>query len=169
MNLFSEMLVRTGLAGTCIPVGASLARIGRIRRQWPDRAFRQFAIAFGGGLPVGAVALVLVPDGPERLAGLFGNSGWHGKALRCLWYRTAMCPRSISCHATTTIRGTTVPVPRSSSVPDSRQAGIDGRSRMSDDGALTTQGKDSLTPDKAGSIGGQGPGGGIGRRASFRC
>ena len=68
MNPFTEMLVWTGLAGACIPVGASLARIGRIRRQWLDRAFRHFAIAFGGGLLVGAVALVLVPEGSERLA-----------------------------------------------------------------------------------------------------
>lgn len=68
MTPFIEMLVWTGLAGVCIPVGAFLARIERIRPAWLDRVFRHFAIAFGGGVLLGAVALVLVPEGSERLA-----------------------------------------------------------------------------------------------------
>ena len=61
------MVLWTTLAGGCIPLGAFLARIERIRPPWLDRVFRHFAIAFGGGVLVGAVALVLVPVGAERL------------------------------------------------------------------------------------------------------
>ena len=61
------MVLWTTLASACIPAGAFLARIERIRPPWLDRVFRHFAIAFGGGVLVGAVALVLVPEGAERL------------------------------------------------------------------------------------------------------
>ena len=61
------MLLWTTLAGACMPVGAGLARIERIRPQWLEDEFRHFVIAFGGGVLLGAVALVLVPEGSERL------------------------------------------------------------------------------------------------------
>ena len=67
MDSFVEMLLWTTLAGACIPVGAGLARIEHIHSQWLEEEFRHFVIAFGGGVLVGAVALVLVPEGTERL------------------------------------------------------------------------------------------------------
>ena len=67
MDPFLEMLLWTTLAGACIPVGAGLARIERIRPQWLQNEFRHFVIAFGGGGVLGAVALVLVPKGSELL------------------------------------------------------------------------------------------------------
>lgn len=69
---FLELLLFTALAGACIPIGAGLARIERIRPAWLEEEFRHFVIAFGGGVLVGAVALVLVPEGvlwvPDPLA-----------------------------------------------------------------------------------------------------
>ena len=67
MDPFAEMLIWTALAGACIPVGAALARFGRIRPRWIEEEFRHFAIAFGGGVLLGAVALVLVPEGSALL------------------------------------------------------------------------------------------------------
>ena len=67
MDPFVEMLLWTTLAGACIPIGAGLAHIEHIRSQWLEQEFRHFVIAFGGGVLVGAVALVLVPEGAERL------------------------------------------------------------------------------------------------------
>lgn len=63
MNGFAELLLFTALAGACIPIGAGLARIERIRPDWLEEEFRHFVVAFGGGVLVGAVALVLVPEG----------------------------------------------------------------------------------------------------------
>ena len=62
-----QLLVWTTLAGACIPIGGLLARVERIRPRWLEEELRHFVIAFGGGILVGAVALVLVPEGVERL------------------------------------------------------------------------------------------------------
>ena len=67
MDRFVELLIWTTLAGACIPVGAGLAHIEHIRPRWLEEELRHFVIAFGGGVLVGAVALVLVPEGVERL------------------------------------------------------------------------------------------------------
>jgi len=67
MDPFVDMLLWTTLAGACIPAGAGLAHIERIRPQWLEEEFRHFVIAFGGGVLLGAVALVLVPEGSGRL------------------------------------------------------------------------------------------------------
>ena len=67
MDPLLKMLLWTTLAGACIPLGAAVAQIERIRPQWLEEEFRHFVIAFGGGVLVGAVALVLVPEGIERL------------------------------------------------------------------------------------------------------
>lgn len=57
------MLLCTTGAGACIVVGGLFARLERIRPQWLEREFRHGVIAFGGGVLVSAVALVLVPEG----------------------------------------------------------------------------------------------------------
>lgn len=64
---FLELLLYASLAGACIPLGAGLAKIERIRPLWLEEEFRHFVIAFGGGVLVGAVALVLVPEGVDWL------------------------------------------------------------------------------------------------------
>ena len=67
MDPFAEMLIWTALAGACIPAGAALASIGHICPRWIEEEFRHFVIAFGGGILLGAVALVLVPEGTALL------------------------------------------------------------------------------------------------------
>ena len=67
IDLLVELLVWTTLAGACILVGAGLASLGRGLRMLGDE-LPYFVIAFGGGVLVGAVALVLVPDGIAHLA-----------------------------------------------------------------------------------------------------
>ena len=67
MTRLVELLLWTAVAGACIPVGAGLAAIRHIGPRWLEQEFRHFVIAFGGGVLVGAVALVLVPEGAARL------------------------------------------------------------------------------------------------------
>ncbi len=50
-----------------MPVGAFLARIEKIQPDWLENEFRHSVISFGGGALLSAVALVLVPDGIEKL------------------------------------------------------------------------------------------------------
>lgn len=63
MNGFVAMLLYTTFAGTCILIGGLTARIERIRPRWLEEELRHSIIAFGGGVLISAVALVLVPEG----------------------------------------------------------------------------------------------------------
>ena len=67
-DLLVELLIGTAAAGLCILVGAGLANI---KRASPGEELPRFVIAFGGGVLVGAVALVLVPDGVDHLPNPF--------------------------------------------------------------------------------------------------
>ena len=58
-----EITAYTAAAGACIPIGGLLAKIEHIHPAWMEREFRHFVIAFGGGVLLAAVALVLLPDG----------------------------------------------------------------------------------------------------------
>lgn len=57
----------TLFAGACIPLGGLLAYRENIRPAWLENEFRHFVIAFGGGVLLAAVALVLVPEGVEHV------------------------------------------------------------------------------------------------------
>ena len=67
MSDFTVMLLLTASAGACILIGGLLARVERIHPQWLETEFRHSVIAFGGGVLVAAVALVLVPEGTRLL------------------------------------------------------------------------------------------------------
>lgn len=65
-----EILYIIGLtlaAGACIPLGGLVASIERISPNWLEQEFRHFLIAFGGGILLGAVAVVLVPEGKASM------------------------------------------------------------------------------------------------------
>ena len=62
------LILWTLLAGAAIPVGGALAAIEHIRPRWLENELRHTVIAFGGGVLLSAVALVLVPDGSEPVA-----------------------------------------------------------------------------------------------------
>lgn len=60
-------VVLSYLAGLAIPIGGAIAIAEHIRPQWLENEFRHSVIAFGGGALLSAVALVLVPDGGDKL------------------------------------------------------------------------------------------------------
>ena len=63
MSDILTIIILTGAAGSCIPLGGLLASFEHIRPDWLENEFRHFLIAFGGGILLGAVTLVLVPEG----------------------------------------------------------------------------------------------------------
>jgi zinc transporter, ZIP family len=65
----SIMLVLMALiAGLAMPGGAIVARFEHIHANWLAQEFRHSVIAFGGGALLSAVALILVPDGIEKVS-----------------------------------------------------------------------------------------------------
>lgn len=83
MSEIVTIIILTGCAGACIPLGGAVASFEHIRPYWLEREFRHFLIAFGGGILLGAAAEILVPEGvssmqgsmfaiPIMLAGAFG-------------------------------------------------------------------------------------------------
>jgi ZIP family zinc transporter len=58
-----SIVIYTACAGACIPLGGLLAYKERIRPKWLENELRHSVIAFGGGILLAAVALVLVPEG----------------------------------------------------------------------------------------------------------
>lgn len=65
-EIFTIVLL-TAAAGSCIPIGGLIARIEHIHPLWLEREFRHFMIALGGGILLGAVAAVLVPEGIKSM------------------------------------------------------------------------------------------------------
>lgn len=61
------MLLCTTFAGCCIVIGGTAAMIERVRPQWLEHELRHSIIAFGGGILISAVALVLVPEGSRLI------------------------------------------------------------------------------------------------------
>jgi len=56
------------LAGITIPLGAHTAKIENVRPTWLEDEIRHSVIAFGGGILLAAVSLVLVPEGIKELS-----------------------------------------------------------------------------------------------------
>jgi ZIP family zinc transporter len=68
------MLLFTTLSGGCILVGGLIARIERIHPEWLENELRHSIIAFGGGVLISAIALVLVPEGNRLVPSAIGAS-----------------------------------------------------------------------------------------------
>ena len=67
-----SIIFLTTVAGSCIPLGGITATIKTFQPNWLENEFRHSMIAFGGGILLGAIAVVLVPE---------GMSGMHGSLL----------------------------------------------------------------------------------------
>ncbi|WP_029132746.1 ZIP family metal transporter [Sedimenticola selenatireducens] len=67
MSEIITILALTIASGSCIFLGGLLASFEHIRPNWLEREFRHFLIALGGGILLGAVAVVLVPEGIARM------------------------------------------------------------------------------------------------------
>ena len=63
MDEVAAILFYTMAAGACIPLGGYIASFEHIRSKWLENELRHFVIALGGGILLGAVAVVLVPEG----------------------------------------------------------------------------------------------------------
>jgi ZIP family zinc transporter len=66
-NEIVEIVTLTLLAGGCIPLGGYFASFARFQVGWLDEELRHFIIALGGGVLLGAVAVVLIPEGMEQM------------------------------------------------------------------------------------------------------
>jgi len=71
MPEYLNIVLLTSLAGLCIPIGGLIASIESIRPYWLEKELRHFLIAFGGGILLGAVTTVLVPEGMHNLPSQF--------------------------------------------------------------------------------------------------
>jgi ZIP family zinc transporter len=69
MSEIAAILFFTAAAGACIPLGGFVASFERIRARWLEQELRHFLIAVGGGILLGAVAVVLVPEGIASMQG----------------------------------------------------------------------------------------------------
>lgn len=70
MNGIGYIVMLTLAAGLCIPLGGLIAAFEHVHRKWLEQEIRHFAIAVGGGLLLGAVFQVLLPEGMAK----FGRS-----------------------------------------------------------------------------------------------
>lgn len=80
MNGLGLALLLSTLGGVTIPIGGALASVEHIRPLWLEHELRHGVIAFGGGVLLAAVSLVLVPEGVRHLsqpavAAAFGGGG----------------------------------------------------------------------------------------------
>jgi ZIP family zinc transporter len=67
MEQLGTILILTTLAGAALPIGGVIARFERLQPRWLEKEFRHTVLAFGGGVLFAAVALILVPEGTQRL------------------------------------------------------------------------------------------------------
>lgn len=73
MDRILEIILYTTLAGAAIPIGGAIAAVERVRPRWLEQELRYGVIAFGGGVLLSAVALVLVPEGMNRISLVWGS------------------------------------------------------------------------------------------------
>ena len=63
MSKLLEIIALTAMAGLAMPAGGLVACLDRFQSKWLVRELRHSVTAFGGGVLLSAVALVLVPEG----------------------------------------------------------------------------------------------------------
>lgn len=81
MSEWVAVLVYSGLAGAAIPAGGLVARSEHLRSKAARQELHHGMIAFGGGVLIAAVALVLVPQGVRGLTPATVTVAFLGGAL----------------------------------------------------------------------------------------
>ncbi|MCB1205784.1 MAG: divalent cation transporter [Verrucomicrobiae bacterium] len=95
---FGTMMLLTAMAAAAMPVGGWLAMIGSLRPGWLDEELRHTILAFGGGVLLAAIALVLIPEGAEGLSswkiGMWFVAGGTGFMMLDIWLAKRRTPAS---------------------------------------------------------------------------
>ena len=68
MSKLLEIITLTAMAGLAMPAGGLVACLDRFQSKWLVQELRHSVTAFGGGVLLSAVALVLVPEGVRNNA-----------------------------------------------------------------------------------------------------
>jgi ZIP family zinc transporter len=66
MSDLAYITLLTFAAGLCMPLGGAIAKFENVLPEWLRNEFRHFMIALGGGLLLGGVFEVLIPEGMVR-------------------------------------------------------------------------------------------------------
>ena len=74
MEPLLAIIAYTSLAGLTLPVGGALASIERFSPRWLEQEFRHAILAFGGGILLAGVSLVLVPHGMREVTAVTATS-----------------------------------------------------------------------------------------------
>ena len=83
-QLFYSIFYAT-LAGAMIPAGAIAALSEHIRPKWLEQELRHSVIAFGGGVLLAAISLVLVPSGISTLSTAWSLLAFGAGGLGFFW------------------------------------------------------------------------------------
>lgn len=67
------IVLMTTAVGLCMPLGGWIASFENIRSNWLKNELRHFVIAFGGGLLLGAVFQMLLPNGSNMVDNILGS------------------------------------------------------------------------------------------------
>lgn len=70
MNLLFTVIITTTVAGLAMPLGALIALFEKFQSTWLEAEFKHFVLAFGAGILLSAVGLVLIPQGINYLSPL---------------------------------------------------------------------------------------------------
>lgn len=88
------IVLYAALAGACIPIGGLLASMENIRPAWLEHEFRHGVIAFGGGVLLAAVSLVLIPEGNHYMGmPLWGTAIVLFGGLAFFWFERFLASR----------------------------------------------------------------------------
>jgi len=101
----AKIILYTLGAGACIPLGGLIAYFEKIKPDWLENELRHSIIAFGGGVLLAAIALILVPEGTKyvdhsTLSVLLFLSGGFSFFYGAIFRRASQRKATAYCHVT---------------------------------------------------------------------